>query len=102
MSFVVCIPSYKRSQLCNDQTLTTLNKHKIDAKFIYVFVANKSEYDDYKKVLNPDFYNKLILGKKGLVQQRDYISNYFQNVLIPFLVSVLIIILLYYSFIIIY
>jgi hypothetical protein len=79
MSFVVCIPSYKRSQLCNDQTLTTLYKHKIDSKLVYVFVANKSEYDDYKKILNPDFYNKLIIGKKGLVQQRDYISNYFKN-----------------------
>lgn len=79
MSYVVCIPSYKRSQLCNDQTLTTLNKHKIDSKLIYVFVANKNEYDDYKKVLNPGLYNKLIIGKKGLVQQRDYISNYFKS-----------------------
>jgi len=79
MSIVVCIPSYKRSQLCNDQTLNTLNKHKIDSKLIYVFVANKNEYKDYKKVLNPKFYNRLIIGKKGLVQQRDYISNYFNT-----------------------
>ena len=79
MSFIICVPSYKRSQLCNDQTLNTLNKHKIDSKLIYVFVANKSEYEDYKKVLNPDFYNKLIIGKKGLVQQRDYICNYFKT-----------------------
>ena len=79
MSYIICIPSYKRSQLCNDQTLNTLNKHKINSKFIYVFVANKNEYDDYKKILNPNFYNKLIIGKKGLVQQRDYISNYFNT-----------------------
>lgn len=79
MSFVICIPSYKRSQLCNDQTLNTLNKHKIDSKLIYIFVANKNEYDDYIKVLNPELYNKLIIGKKGLVQQREFVSNYFNT-----------------------
>ena len=78
MSYVVCIPSYKRSQLCNDQTLTTLRTHKIDPKLVYVFVANKTEYDTYKKTLDPKLYNKLITGKKGLVQQRDFISNYFK------------------------
>jgi hypothetical protein len=73
--YVVCIPSYKRSTLCNEKTLTTLHKNKIDPKCIYVYVANQEEYKIYEPVLNKDYYNKLIVGKKGLVQQREFISN---------------------------
>jgi len=78
MSIVVCIPSYKRSKLCNEQTLNTLKNHKINSDIIYVFVANQKEYDEYKNVLNPSYYNKIIIGKKGLVQQRDFICDYFK------------------------
>jgi hypothetical protein len=73
--YVVCIPSYKRSTLCNEKTLTTLHKNKIDPKQIYVYVANQEEYKLYTQTLNKDYYNKLIVGKKGLVQQREFISN---------------------------
>lgn len=79
MSYVVCIPSYKRANLCNELTLRTLRKNKINSTLIYVFVANKTEYNIYKDTLDPDLYNKLIIGEKGLVQQRDYISNHFSH-----------------------
>lgn len=74
--YVVCIPSYKRSQVCNDKTLTTLHKNKIDPKRIYVYVANSEDYKLYEQSLNKDYYNKLIIGKKGLVQQREYIMTH--------------------------
>jgi hypothetical protein len=73
--YVVCVPSYKRSVVCNDKTLTTLHNHKIDAKRIYVYVANKEEYDLYKTTLDKNKYNKLVIGKKGLVHQRQFITN---------------------------
>ena len=77
MDYVICIPSYKRATLCNDKTLSTLMEHKIPKTKIYVFVANQKEYEDYATVLETNY--KLIIGKKGLVQQRDYICNYFKT-----------------------
>ena len=29
MNYIVCIPSYKRSKVCNDKTLTTLKLNSI-------------------------------------------------------------------------
>jgi hypothetical protein len=74
--YVVCIPSYKRAQLCNDKTLTTLKEHHIPAKKIYVYVANKEEYDEYVQILDKTKYNKLIIGVKGIVPQRQFIKDY--------------------------
>jgi|694.fasta_scaffold46443_5 hypothetical protein len=73
--YVICIPSYKRSEVCKDKTLATLHKHKIDPKSIYVYVANKEDYDLYEKTLDKNTYNKLVIGKKGLVPQRQFIMN---------------------------
>ena len=42
---------------------------------IYVYVANKEEYDIYEKTLDKKYYHKLIIGKKGLVPQRQFIMN---------------------------
>jgi hypothetical protein len=39
----------------------------------------KDEYELYKKTLDPSYYNQLIIGKKGLVQQRDFIMNQWEN-----------------------
>lgn len=84
--YVICIPSYKRAKFCNDKTLGTLHKHKIDPKIVYVYVANKEDYDLYKETLDPNLYNKLVIGKKGLVPQRQFIMNQWsQNKHIVFL-----------------
>lgn len=73
--YIVCIPSYKREKVCNEKTLSTLHKHKIDPKKIYVYVANEEDYEIYKNHLNSKLYNKLVIGKKGLVPQRQFISE---------------------------
>ena len=75
MSYIICIPSYKRANFCNEKTLATLHKHKIPSKKIYVYVANNEDYDIYKNTLNPELYNKLVIGKKGLVPQRQFIME---------------------------
>ena len=51
----------------NDKTLSTLHKHKIDLNKIYVYVANKKEYDLYKSVLNPSLYNELVIGLPAVI-----------------------------------
>jgi len=77
--YVVCIPSYKRADVCNDKTLTMLKKNKIDSKKIYVYVANKDEYDEYLRVLDTKLYNKLVIGIKGLVPQRQFIMEQWKD-----------------------
>lgn len=76
-NYVVCVPSYKREQICKEKTLTMLKNNKISTKKVYVFVANKKEYEIYKKTIPKNMYNKLIIGIKGLIPQRHYIERYF-------------------------
>ena len=73
--YVVCIPSYKRPTVCNERTLNMLHENKIDPSRIFVYVANKEDYDIYLETLNPERYNKLVIGEKGLVPQRQFIMN---------------------------
>jgi hypothetical protein len=75
--YVVCIPSYKRAELCNEKSLTMLKNNHIPSKKIFVYVANKEEYDEYIKVLDKSKYNKLVVGIKGLVPQRQFIMEQF-------------------------
>jgi hypothetical protein len=75
--YVVAIPTYKRYNEITTKTLPTLKRGKVDKKRIYVFVANKSEEKLYKEKMDPNTYHKIVVGKKGLVQQRRYISQYF-------------------------
>ena len=85
MSWVVAIPSYKRPTELQKKTLSTLFKGKIPKDKVYVFVVKEDE-EDYKKALNPDYYNILIVGEVGLVNQRQFIANYFDtNQLIIFI-----------------
>jgi len=63
--------------MCNEKTLKTLHEHKMNASKINVYVANKEDYDIYEKTLDKKLYNNLVIGKKGLVQQRQFIMNQF-------------------------
>jgi hypothetical protein len=75
--YIVCVPSYKRSTVCKEKTLTMLKKNGVPASKINVYVANDEEYTTYKEVLPKDMYNKLVVGIKGLVPQRKFISEQF-------------------------
>jgi hypothetical protein len=75
--YIVAIPSYQRADLLNKKTLKTLADHKISKNKIYVFVANKTEESIYRQTLNPELYGHLIVGEKGLKNQRNFISKYF-------------------------
>ena len=73
--YIICVPSYKRNTICNQRTLATLSRHKIDPTKIYVYVADQDEYENYISVLDKTKYNELRIGIKGLVAQREFISN---------------------------
>jgi hypothetical protein len=76
MTYFIAIPSYKRYNICNQQTLNTLHKLGIPKDKINVFVVEE-EYDTYLGTLNHEYYNKIIVGKKGLIQQRAFIETYY-------------------------
>ena len=77
VNYVVAIPTYKRYEEVTTKTLPTLKRGKVDKKRIFVFVANKSEERLYKEKMDPNTYHRIVVGKKGLVPQRRYISQYF-------------------------
>jgi len=45
---------------------------------INVFIIEE-EYEEYVGELNKDYYNEIIIGKKGLIEQRAFIENYYEN-----------------------
>ena len=78
MKYRIAIPSYKRSITIREKTLNyLLNTCGINAKIIDVFVANKKEYKNYKYLKK---YNiNIIIGKKLLHKQRNFIQNYYNE-----------------------
>lgn len=75
--YVIAIPSYKRSMLLLYKTLNFLERNSIDPKLIHIFIVAE-DVEDYKQI--PKYlYNDLIVGVKGLVKQREFIDNYFDE-----------------------
>lgn len=72
------IPSYHRYEIIKTHTLAMLERYKIPKKNIYIFVANEDEYNKYKESINDNEY-KLVIGKFGLDNQRNFITNYFKE-----------------------
>jgi len=76
-SYVIAIPSYKRENILREQTLAMLKSNKIPSQLVYIFVANKEEEAIYKSAIPSEY--KIVVGVKGLSQQRQFISNYFKE-----------------------
>ena len=76
-NYIIVIPSYNRPELIQTKTLSLLQKHNIDSSIITIFVSDKEQYDLYKEKIPSSFYNKLIIGVKGLKNQRNFINNYY-------------------------
>ena len=77
--YIICIPSYKRAEICKNKTLTMLKNNNIDKSLIYIFVADKQEYDIYENILPKNMYQKLVIGLLGIVEQREFIERYFEE-----------------------
>jgi hypothetical protein len=74
--YYVAIPSYDRAETLITKTLNTLHKGNVPSNRIYIFVANKSQYNLYKQVINN---YTIIIGKLGITNQRIFIKNYFKE-----------------------
>jgi len=73
----VVVPSYNRVDGFKSKTLATLQRHKIPATKIYLFVANEEQKKLYEENLDPGSVGHIIVGEKGLPQVRNFIFNYF-------------------------
>lgn len=69
----IIIPSYNRHNSL--LTLDTLKRHNIDLSQVYMFLANEEQKELYEV---PDEVN-VVVGVLGLIQQRNLISNYFDE-----------------------
>ena len=77
MNYIIAIPTYKRCELLKSNTLSVLKNNNIPSNLIYLFVANKTEYSKYKEHIPNNLYHQIIIGKKGLKVQRNFITKYF-------------------------
>jgi hypothetical protein len=78
-TYLIAIPTYNRFKEIQNKTLKTLKEANIDKSKIYIFVANQEEFDLYSKNVPTELYYKIIIGEKGIVNQRNFISNYFEK-----------------------
>ena len=75
MEYVVAIPSYRRPQICKEQTLAVLERLKVSKDKITVFVANEEEEAIYRSVIGDEY--KIVVGVRGISSQRKFIHNYY-------------------------
>ena len=74
MNYKIVIPSLSRVDILKKRTLAMLDKHNINKSIVYIFVVWE-EANAYTKELH-NAYN-IIVGEKGIAEQRSFISNYF-------------------------
>tara|TARA_R110002126_G_scaffold141309_1_gene286390 strand:- start:65 stop:817 length:753 start_codon:yes stop_codon:yes gene_type:complete len=74
MKFV--IPSLSRYNIINNKTLKLLSDYNISKKVIYVFVIQE-EFELYRAEIDKDI--NIVIGVKGISEQRAFISNYFNE-----------------------
>lgn len=77
--YKIAIPSYKRALTLKNKTLNTLSKSNVDASRIYIFVANEQEQRDYEALIPRVSYNRIVVGKLGIANQRIFIRNFFNE-----------------------
>lgn len=77
--YIIAIPSYDRANILKEKTLDLLLKRNINPKDIFIFVANNKEKKLYENTLDRETYNKIIVGKKGISYQRNFIIDYFNE-----------------------
>lgn len=78
-NYVVAIPSYDRADEIISKTLNTLHEGGVSKNKIYIFVANKQQEKVYEETVPKNLYHKIIVGKKGIANQRVFISKCFPD-----------------------
>jgi len=75
--YIIAIPTYNRYDVISKKTLLTLKEGGVASASIYLFVANKAQEKLYKQAVPKELYGKIVVGKLGITNQRNYIVKYF-------------------------
>jgi hypothetical protein len=75
--YVIAIPSYKRQDILVKKTLAMLKKGQVSPSVVHIFVANEEERENYEKVVPKELYHKIVVGIKGITNQRKFIVKHF-------------------------
>jgi hypothetical protein len=75
----VAIPTYKRASLISGLTLKVLYQANYPASLIYLFVASEEEAEEYRRLVPNHLYGQIVVGVPGLMAQRNYIIDYFDE-----------------------
>jgi hypothetical protein len=78
VDYKVVIPSYDRADILLNKTLKTLEESNVPKDKIYIFVASNTELKKYKSKIGKEY--NIIVGEEGLVPQREFIINNFEEV----------------------
>jgi hypothetical protein len=79
MFLPVAIPTYRRSQAISHQTLNYLKDQGCPPELVTLFVASEDEKQEYLKNVPSDMYGKIVVGVLGLANQRNFISEYYDE-----------------------
>ena len=79
VNYVVAIPTYNRYDVLEHKTLKTLMEGGVSKTRIYLFVANQEQYRFYEEAIPKSMYKAIVIGKKGITNQRIFIANYFDE-----------------------
>ncbi len=77
VNYVIAIPTYNRVEEVTNKSLNTLREAGIPKNRIHLFVANQQQYKLYEENVPKNLYGKIIIGKKGITNQRIFIASYF-------------------------
>lgn len=78
-NYLVAIPTYKRYYDVYHKSIKTLLDGGVSHTKIHIFVANKDEYNKYHQALPLGSYYKIIIGKLGISNQRQFMIKYFME-----------------------
>jgi hypothetical protein len=75
----VAIPTYQRHDSISNKTLKFLSKEGYPPELIYLFVASEEEKILYEQSVHFYLYNQIIVGELGIVNQRNFITRFFDE-----------------------
>lgn len=78
-NYVIAIPTYNRQDVVFNKTISTLLNGGVLKSHIYIFVANNDQKRIYEEALPANSYHQIVVGKKGIANQRKFIANYFKE-----------------------
>jgi hypothetical protein len=75
----IAIPTYRRCPILWQKTLRFLRTQNYPAHLITLFVADEEEKEAYIRATPELLYGQIVVGVKGLAEQRNFISQYYKE-----------------------